>query len=165
MRTSNPADPINILYAEHDEALAQLDALQKAARALATEGALDTHLTALERAVMFLDREIRVHNQWEEDHLFPKLEAAMGPGGPCLVMRAEHRQLWDMYGTLNPLLKEAREGRAGADGLRSLASVAEAIVSLLGDHIEKENHILFPMARQVLGDVEMSELTAERTMA
>lgn len=162
MTTRDPADPIDALSREHREALAILEALETSTRTLANSGVSPGPLAICQGAVSFLDAEIRAHNQWEEDHLFPRLEAALGPGGPCMVMRAEHRQLWDMYGALGPVLQAAREGRAGPVGLRMLATTAAAIASLLRDHIAKEDGILFPMAREVLTPKDLADLAATR---
>lgn len=165
MRTSDPDDPINALYGEHDAALEHLELLGSTGREMAREGPTAPRLAAFEKAVAFLDSEIRAHNEWEEVHLFPRLEAAMGPGGPCMVMRAEHRELWDHYGTLGPLLAAVREGRAGEEGVKQLSRVADAIESLLSAHIAKENDILFPMARRFLTAEDMVALKAARPAA
>ena len=162
MRTSDPTDPINALYAEHDEALRHLELLRASGRAIAAEGASAAPFRDFERAVEFLDHEIRAHNEWEEVHLFPKLERFTGPGGPCSVMRAEHRQLWDLYRDLGPLRTSAREGRATAEDLRVLSRVADSIHDLLAAHIAKENQILFPMARRMLSETDVQQMAAQR---
>lgn len=162
MRTSDPGDPINALYGEHDEALQHLDLLGKSGRAMAAQGASPTALADFERAIRFLDHEIRAHNEWEEVNLFPRLETYMGPGGPCMIMRAEHRQLWDLYGSLGPLLDSVRQGRADAEGFRHLSAAADSIVDLLSNHIAKENDILFPMARRMLTPQDLAAMAATR---
>lgn len=162
MRTDDPNDPINALYGEHDEALEQLRILGASGRAMAERGVTGNELAAFEGAVRFLDTEIRAHNEWEEINLFPRLEARTGPGGPCMVMRAEHRELWGLYGTLGPLLEKAKGGTVAPEGLKSLAEVAGAIERLLSQHIAKENDILFPMARNVLSADDLSAMRAAR---
>lgn len=162
MEPQTTPDPIDALHAEHDEALAQLRVLGRAGHALAEQGARDEHLAAFVGAVRFLDHEIRAHNEWEEVHLFPRLEAYLGPGGPCVVMRAEHRELWDLYARLAPLLEAARAGRASRDDLGMLSHAADAIADLLSAHIEKENQILFPMARRFLAPADVAALAAAR---
>ena len=150
MRIGDARDPIDALYGEHDEALEQLSLLGDAARSLAAGGDIGRAMDDLDRAVGFLDREIRAHNEWEETHLFPRLERYTGPGGPCGVMRSEHRQLWDLYGSLGPLRDKQRGGKATAAERERLGSVAASIVDLLSAHIAKENEILFPMAESVI---------------
>lgn len=165
LRTNDRNDPINALYTEHDHALHHLQMLGRSGRVMAASGVAPEPLAEFRTAVKFLDTEIRAHNQWEEDHLFPILELYMGPGGPCSVMRAEHRTLWDTYGALRILLKKVEEGSADSAALEHLALVADAIVDLLGNHIHKENEILFPMARRLLRPADLEKLQAARPAA
>jgi hemerythrin-like domain-containing protein len=163
VRTSDAGDPINQLYGEHDEALAHLQALRVSGRAMIRDGARPEHVAGFREALRFLDNEIRVHNQWEEDHLFPALELYTGPGGPCAVMRAEHRTLWDTYGALGPLLEKLQAGSSDPESVERLAHLADAVVDLLVDHIHKENEILFPMARRMLDLAAIGRLAAARS--
>lgn len=156
-------DPIDALYDEHEAALRELERLRVAAKSL--DGPQAAGLADLEAALAFLATEIRAHNAWEEDHLFPKLELYTGPQGPCMVMRAEHRQLWDLYDRVGPVLTAVKEGRATQDETAQLSRIASAIVDLLVAHIEKENQILFPMARNMLRPAEIEALRAARPEA
>lgn len=153
-------DAIEALYAEHEAALRELERLRVAAARLEHPGAVEE----LERALRFLETEIRAHNQWEEDHLFPRLELYLGPNGPCMVMRSEHRQLWDLYDRVGPVLAAVREGRAGEEERAQLSRVAAAIVDLLVHHIAKENQILFPMAKQMLRPSDLEAMAAARPL-
>lgn len=162
MRTQDATDPINQLYGEHDHALAHLQALRVSGRAMAREGARAEIVEGFRTAVRFLDGEIRAHNQWEEDHLFPALELYTGPGGPCAVMRAEHRALWDLYASIGPLLDRVGSGSADAAEIEQLSRLADDVVELLVGHIHKENEILFPMARRMLGDAGVARLATQR---
>lgn len=162
LRTQDAHDPINQLYGEHDEALAHLQTLRASGRAMARDGVRPELVAGFRTAVSFLEHEIRAHNQWEEDHLFPALELYTGPGGPCAVMRAEHRTLWDTYGAIGPLLARVEQGSSDPDSLEQLASFADAVVDLLASHIHKENEILFPMARRMLGPSDLARLASAR---
>jgi hemerythrin-like domain-containing protein len=142
--------------------LTTLQLLRRTGRAIRDTGAAPELLGAFRSALSFLDTEIRTHNQWEEDHLFPMLEKYTGPGGPCAVMRAEHRTLWDTYGTIGPVVARVEAGTAGNQDLEHLAFLADAIVDLLAAHIHKENEILFPMARRMLVEGDLKALAASR---
>ena len=131
MRTNDPKDPISQLYDEHDHALNQLEILRKTGRAMAKEGISPERLQEFRSAVAFRDHEVRAHNEWEENHLFPLLELYTGPGGPCAVMRAEHRSLWDTYGALGPVLLKVETGAADSAVLEQLAFLADSVVDLL----------------------------------
>lgn len=151
-------DPIDALYDEHEAALRELERLHVAAGRLEEPGAV----AGIETALRFLETEIRAHNQWEEDHLFPRLELYFGPSGPCTVMRAEHRQLWDLYAHVGPLLEVVKQGTAGPEERAQLSRLALSIVDLLVQHIAKENQILFPMAKQVLRPEDLDAMRAAR---
>lgn len=81
------------------------------------------------------------HAKLEEELLFPALEPHMGKNGPLAVMRDEHNRL-------ELALRRIEEARDKAEGI---ASVADAL-SLARDHFEKEELVLFSMARQLLDD-------------
>ena len=151
-------DPIAALYDEHEAALRELERLRLAASRLAEPGSI----AEIEKALRFLETEIRAHNQWEEDHLFPKLELYTGPHGPCMVMRSEHRQLWGLYDHLEPVLAVVKQGTAGPEERAQLSRLALSIVDLLVQHIAKENQILFPMAKQVLRPEDLDAMRAAR---
>ncbi len=147
-------DPIALLGHEHDEALAALDRLEAGARDVEAPGAR----IAVEQAVGFLDREVRGHNEREEQVLFPVLERYLpADAGPTAVMRAEHRLLWDLLGKLRAALAGAPSGGAKPD-TAPVRETGLAIVDLLRRHIEKENAVLFPMAKQMLSPAEMEEV-------
>ena len=141
-------DPIALLRREHDEALAALDRLEAGTKSLETPGAR----AAIEEAVSFLDDDVRGHNEREEECLFPVLERHLPPVGPTAVMRAEHRELWELLAGLKQAL--------GARPLdpRSVRMSGLAVVDLLRRHIEKENQILFPMSQHLLSPAEMGEV-------
>jgi len=142
-------DPIALLRREHDEALAALDRLESGARNLAAPGARQ----AVDQAVAFLDNEVRGHNEREEEVLFPMMERYMpAQAGPTAVMRAEHRELWDLLGSLRAALAGSAPDPA------PVRATGLAVVDLLRRHIEKENAILFPMAQQMLAAEEMDEV-------
>jgi hemerythrin-like domain-containing protein len=126
-------------------------------------------LTVLERAASRLDRGERVdpallfgavefirgfadgcHHQKEEGVLFPAMAAAGMPRGegPIAVMMDEHEQAR----ALTRALEEAARGlERGEDAARTAAvRAARDYAALLRQHIQKEDHVLFPMAEHVI---------------
>ena len=109
----------------------------------------------VERLIEFLSHFAdRCHHGKEEDILFPLMERR-GAGfweGPLGVMTCEH-------GMGRYLLRNARNSvrrYASGDGeaLRALRHYLEGYRRLLTQHIDKENNILFPMARQLVREGE-----------
>ena len=82
---------------------------------------------------------VRHYNEHEERALFPALgdEAPLGP------FLEEHQTLW----RLEEDLARALEHREAED----VARVSLEIVDLLVGHIRRENEVLFPLARTLLG--------------
>ncbi|MBI2042449.1 MAG: hemerythrin domain-containing protein [Candidatus Nealsonbacteria bacterium] len=84
------------------------------------------------------------HHHKEEEVLFPALERKGIPnqGGPIGVMLMEHE-------TKRGYVKELAAGKIEA---------AANIISLLREHIAKENDILYPLAQQVLSEEELAAM-------
>lgn len=95
--------------------------------------------------VTFVDR---CHHGKEEQHLFPALERHGLPrdGGPIGVMLLEHEE---GRGLLR-VMRQRDEGK--------IAETIREYGRLLRAHIDKENHILFPLAEQVVPGQEQQLL-------
>jgi hemerythrin-like domain-containing protein len=105
---------------------------------------------------VFVDK---CHHGKEEEHLFPALERAGIPRerGPIGVMLAEHDQGRQIAAQLARALKTCS---AQNDAREKLSKSAGEYSALLTNHIEKENHVLFPMAEGRIGKDEDARLVA-----
>ncbi|MBI2626537.1 MAG: hemerythrin domain-containing protein [Candidatus Nealsonbacteria bacterium] len=121
---------IEELRADHEKILTELDKLEAD-----PEGYAKTFLE-------FTESFAEPHHHKEEEVLFPALEKKGIPkdGGPIGVMLMEHEMK-------RGYVKELAAGKIEA---------AMKIVSLMRDHIAKENDILYPMAQQVLTEEELA---------
>jgi iron-sulfur cluster repair protein YtfE (RIC family) len=90
------------------------------------------------------------HARFENERLFPALEARIGPDGPTAVMRAEHAEI---EGTLLSL-QTVDDPAALRRGLRHVIAVAR-------DHFRKEEVVLFPLADRELGAGPLERLGEE----
>ena len=90
------------------------------------------------------------HHKKEEGVLFPTMSEHGVPvhGGPIGVMLSEHEQGRTLTRTLRSSAEKlgAGDDSAGADVIR----FARGYSNLLRQHIGKEDHVLFPMADQVI---------------
>ena len=95
----------------------------------------------------------KCHHGKEEGFLFPAMVGAGAPehGGPISVMLAEHAQG-------RQLIQEMEESISNDLDLVMLISAARKYSSLLRNHIQKENRILFPMAEEILTEAQLDEL-------
>lgn len=100
----------------------------------------------------------KCHHGKEEQLLFPALEKAgvSRDRGPIGVMLVEHEQGRQYLQAMADALDEYRRGNPGARA--TLAENARAYAALLAQHIQKEDHVLFPMADRVLADEEKENL-------
>ena len=122
------------LLGEHGVFYAIFDRIE-AVTAAATSVAQTREATAVLSAVLLS------HANLEEELLFPALEAHIGTGGPLAEMRAEHDEIEDALRQI----EEAQDLDDGAD------CVARAL-SIVRDHFQKEEEVLFSMARQTLDE-------------
>lgn len=133
------ADPIRRFEEEHEVALAALERLERAGEALRGPEPPEPYFAIARDVHGLLCGAVRQHNEDEERALFPVL-GEDAPLGPFLE---EHEILWRMEADLAGALD--RKDRARVAGL------ALEIVDLLRTHIRRENEVLFPMARALLG--------------
>jgi hemerythrin-like domain-containing protein len=149
--------PTDVLSQEHRAIEARLDQLEQTIHAIQAGGAFSRPY--FEEALdFFRDQADGCHHAKEEKLLFPRMKerGVPGEGGPIGVMLAEHDEG-------RAYLKAVRENLAGADGgsaaaLNTVLQNAAAYVEMLRAHIEKEDNILFRIAKMVLDPSDVAEL-------
>lgn len=108
---------------------------------------------ALQEFLGFLQTEMQEHLGLEEEALFPVLSRHPRLAeGPVVVMEAEHRELHALIAELAVAL---RTGSADQP-----LAIVRIIIALLRAHIDKEDHVLFPLAAHVLSVAELEEMEA-----
>ena len=170
------ADPIARLLEEHREIMNVIADLRSAVSALDARGdaAVAGALPALAAAGRMMATRLLAHARKEDEALFPALERALGEGsGPTAVMREEHREIHEHAARFRTTLRELEEiehpaiVRGGAElralaatggDARALREAASRVIELLDLHFRKEEEILFPMAREVLGPRELDDV-------
>jgi len=116
------------------------------------------HLSGImEFLTVFVDK---CHHGKEEEFLFPALEAAGVPreGGPIGVMLKEHEQGRVLVSRLKGALAALQSGAVSNEA--GVQAIVGEYVTLLSQHIVKENTVLFPMADEKLdanSDIELIE--------
>lgn len=141
-------DPLARFEAEHRNALDMLNRLEQAANGLAGPGPHGSTFAAMYEMLGVLRTEVREHNDNEELALFPFL----GVDAPVAPFIEEHVTLRGL---------EADLARALDSGdAKSAAVLARDIVYLLRGHIQREDEVLFPMARAILGEAGLRAVTA-----
>ena len=146
--------PILQLMQEHEVILQVLTAVEQRSASLASEEQLDS--VFWKRVHRFLvEFADEVHHTKEEGMFFPVL-VELGfadEGGPVGVMKHEHVQ--------GRRLTAAIERAIESGDCEALERAAQGYALLLREHIQKENMVLFEMARQRLGADRAHELAAK----
>ncbi|RMD80985.1 MAG: hemerythrin [Candidatus Dadabacteria bacterium] len=150
-------DPIETLMDEHRRIEKALDALDVYAERL--QAGAQAPLDDLAGFVRFI-REFadRTHHGKEEDILFEAMVAAGFPkeAGPIAVMLAEHDEGRSYVAELAAAVEA---GTIETNDRARLAGAARGYTSLLRDHIQKEDNVLYPMARARLSSEAYAEVT------
>jgi len=150
----------DVLSNEHRAIELVLTYMEISADRIAAGRSMDTQTLekCLEFVQVFADR---CHHGKEEDVLFPLLEARGIPreGGPIGAMLSDHD-------AGRRFIAAARENlerfKAGDDSARQpLAEALRGYVSLLRNHIAKEDNVLFAMAHNVLTPEDNEQLIRE----
>ena len=151
--------PTDILQDEHRVIQRVLDCLEKMATECRGSGQLDGRAAkaAIDFFRTFADH---CHHGKEEVHLFPAMEAkGFSPDcGPTAVMRLEHEQGRAHVRAMDQAVQAASEGDSMAQ--KQFVEHALAYVTLLRQHIDKEDHCLFAMANQAFSEADQERLLA-----
>lgn len=101
------------------------------------------------------------HHMKEEGVLFKAMVASGMPaqGGPISMMLAEHEQ---GRAYTRAMREAAQKLQSGDESARDqVIRSARGYVALLRQHIHKEDNILFPMANQVISQVEQGNVVED----
>lgn len=146
--------PTEILSDEHRVIERVLDALQRLT-AVPVNPSLEQWRKALEFFRHFADQ---CHHFKEEKVLFPALEEHGIPreGGPIGMMLAEHEEGRGHVRSMIDAVEQVAKGNGAAS--TTLLDHARAYVTLLREHIQKEDDILFRMADEVIPEDEQRRI-------
>lgn len=149
--------PTEVLKNEHRVIEQVLDCLDAMAASCEREGRLDGE-AARQAIDFFRSFADRCHHAKEENQLFPLMESRGfdAQAGPTAVMRHEHVQGRAYIAEMEGAVPGAATGNQEARD-RWLRA-AGAYSAMLREHIQKEDHCLFPMADQGLLATDKEEL-------
>ena len=106
---------------------------------------------ALQHELVAFAFALESHARLEDELLFTALEPHLGTqSGPLAVMRLEHGQLTELLGRID-----------SAAGLEQGCALAAQVIEVCRDHFQKEEQVLFRMARQFLDEESLSALGAK----
>lgn len=148
-------DLIAQLTQEHQDYVLQLSALAEVIEGIRVNGRGDYFIDALDNLLKPLTVELDDHARREEAFLFPRLLERV-PNSPVPVMIEEHVEIREKsaaFGRWYPLWREGDES-----AYQHWAAAALDLRGKFSTHMQKENLILFPLARRVLTADEIRQL-------
>ncbi|HZY09575.1 MAG TPA: hemerythrin domain-containing protein [Bacteroidota bacterium] len=149
-------DPIAQLMQEHNHAIGQLKLLDKAVRAFSQNGYSSKYFRQLTASLKFIENEVGIHNQREEEALFPTLERYVE--GPTRILRNDHKKLKKGFGRLRSAIQDVNKRRDSFSAIMNLRQISKNVIQLFVNHIHKENYILFPLVQRFLSKEELREI-------
>lgn len=149
---------IDELINEHEAVRLTLGILERIGQGISETGRISNpeHLHQLfDFFSTFVDR---CHHGKEEERLFPALEkvGVSREGGPVGVMLKEHQQGRDLVAKMRVAVSQYENG--DKDSALKFTQHANDYIALLDFHIDKENNVLFPMAKKYLSNSKLEEL-------
>lgn len=133
------------LKEEHKSILLMLEILEKICDSLDAGDSVDIdHLNGIvEFLTIFADK---CHHGKEEDLLFPAMEKVGIPnkGGPIGVMLLEHEKGREYITGFRHAVSDYASGKAGSQ--QAIIENARNYITLLYQHITKEDTVLYPLA-------------------
>jgi len=125
-----------------------------------------------ENVCCFYRGVVLAHIRKEEEVFFPVLEAYLPRDtGPLAVLRGEHREICAFFERLCEISRSLTPGERGTSALEEFMHKGRALGRLVGDHLYKEDRVLFPMVARFLSPdrdarllEEMQAIGAEETV-
>jgi len=151
-------NPIEDLKMEHEAVKITLRILDSICNQAEKTGRI-ANPDHLEQLIDFFKTFVdRCHHGKEEELLFPALEAigVSRQGGPIGVMLNEHQQGRDYVAKMDAARGRYAAGDLGAAG--DFINHARAYITLLNQHIDKENNVLFALATNNFSAEKQKEL-------
>jgi hemerythrin-like domain-containing protein len=156
--------PFEMLATCHDRVERMLALQKKLQQHLLDKGCDEPARQAARDVMRYFDLAAPLHHQDEELHVFPPLLAGADAGLRALVLRLirDHRQMEALWVDARHTLQAIADS-PDSDGLPltpDRASALDRFAALYRQHLDNENHIVYPAAESLLppGAIEaMSE--------
>jgi hemerythrin-like domain-containing protein len=157
------ADPLDLLKSEHTELLLELKKIASAAASIQDNGFSAQAFQQIADTTRRIDSRARRHGDIEDHYLFPLLEKHSGESP--VTVRHERREMWRVFNELLKAVKDVEDGRIHGTTVRELLQLAHTVDEEFRHHFEKEDTVIFPLARRLLTPTEYAQLTKDVTSA
>ncbi len=162
--------PLDVIKREHDRTLETIGLLRGVSLclkfgALGTESPLrDRGLAHQGKVMEYFEKDVLLHFRREEEILFPALNKHLeGEKSPTRLLLREHDDWRQWYQRLKE--KFAQLQTKGSENSEALSAEVQElntrVEQLLREHIKKENESILPLARSLLSEAELEEISRE----
>jgi iron-sulfur cluster repair protein YtfE (RIC family) len=166
----NDMGPLDTILAYHEKVRAQLRRLREIETALVERDidSLDHASRLADEVLRTLGEEMVLHEKDEGESLFPRLAEAVEQRGETdseladelLDVRSEHQDSRALWRFLSQWLYQIA-APAGIVSLDDFHRACDEVEDHLVEHMEREERVIFPAARQLLSDEELAAIAEE----
>ncbi len=150
-------DLISQLRQEHQDYVFKLSTLAEVIEGIRINGRGDYFIETVDGLLGAFTTELDEHARREEEFLFPRIVERV-PDSPIPVMLEEHERIRQESGEFG---RWYVQWRAGEDNtFEQWANAAIALRGAFSTHMQKENLIVFPLAKRILTPDELAHLTS-----
>ncbi|MDP6501527.1 MAG: hemerythrin domain-containing protein [Dehalococcoidales bacterium] len=161
--------PLESIRREHERVLDNIGLLKAAGLCLklgtltADSPVWGKGIDHLAKVLDFFDKDVGLHFRREEELLFPALEKHLGvEKSPTRLLMAEHAEMWQDHLLLKEKLAElqAEDAKPSEALPAQVQQISGRIEQLLREHIRKEDESLLTLAKGLLSQEELDEISA-----
>ncbi|HET7152531.1 MAG TPA: hemerythrin domain-containing protein [Candidatus Kapabacteria bacterium] len=152
--------PLSGILALHDDErrliFLYIQQLRHALDSINAQGFLALAFDEIASAVHFLEYELLLHINNQDNVFFPAIEQYMT--NLILVLKNEHRELSDIVHKLSVCVENIENGNIFNTTIQELCSHTGTIIGVLESHLQKEESSLFPHICKYLSDEQCEEI-------
>jgi hemerythrin-like domain-containing protein len=146
-------DPIREMLDCHKDIVRQLAMLKKALGKFRKDGKIEDMRLSLDGLFLFMKTTLALHTKDEEEALFPFMRVGSHLDGEISLILNDHK---DVHASIE-VLKLLRE--MGRESHPEIERRVSGIIEMLGEHVRKEENVIYELAREKLTDGQMAEIS------
>lgn len=155
-------EPIGLLSDCHRRVERFLQILHKVADDAPKDELPKLYHEGLESALDYFAQAAPKHTEDEEDSLFPRIVSNQQAAAIIAELEGDHEKAGPLHETVEAHGRQwLADGQLKEQHRAEFSQAVEALVALYKGHIETEDTVLFPLAKTLLGESEISEIGAE----
>jgi hemerythrin-like domain-containing protein len=155
--------PLDMLHACHDRVRRSLDLLRKVCERVQDRHIDEAVHSAAADVLRYFDKAAPHHHEDEEQHIFPRVLSATQDAAvrnAVLQLQADHQAMEALWARLRTPLAALASGYPEGFGASQI-DLAHRFCDLYDAHARTEERLVFPIARELLGDEDLLKIGEE----